>query len=64
MSGLFLFAMSSSWQGRGGAVLFIAVNGLLIMVTCLEKACQRRTSVVGAHRLSSCSSRALEHGLK
>ena len=36
MSGLFLFAASSSWQGSGvGALLFIAVNRLLITVACL-----------------------------
>ena len=57
-----LFSSCGEW-----GLLFIAVHGLLIAVASLvaehKSALGERTSVVVAHRLSSCGSQALERRL-
>ena len=62
---LLLHAGFFSSCGEWG-LLFVAVCGLLIAVAslcCGARALGARASVVAAHGLSSCGSRALEHRL-
>ena len=62
--GLRCCARAFSSCGKWG-LLFVAVRGLLIAVAscCGVQALGMQASVVVACRLSSCGSRALEHGL-
>ena len=65
MLGLFCWAWAFSSCGERG-LLFIVVHGLLIAVAslcCRTWALGTQASVVVAHGLSICGSRALEHRL-